>query len=137
MYREYKRRFGSWNNAIKRAGFSPNPVLFSKKFIAKDGHNCDSFTEKIIDDWLYERGISHIRNWKYGNTKMTADFYIQPSTLLEFFGLAGVQKNYDSIIKRKREFCRKFNFKIIEIYPKDIFPKNSLSRLVKFNNINL
>ena len=52
MYEEYKQRFGSWNNAIKLAGFEPNQVIFSKKFIAKDGHVCDSFAEKIIDDWL-------------------------------------------------------------------------------------
>ena len=33
MYEEYKRRFGSWNSAIKLAGFKANQVIFSKKFI--------------------------------------------------------------------------------------------------------
>ncbi|GAI04393.1 unnamed protein product, partial [marine sediment metagenome] len=57
MYREYQQRFGSWNNAIKLAGFKPNQVIFSKKFIAKDGHICDSYAEQIIDDWLFKYKI--------------------------------------------------------------------------------
>ena len=52
-YDAIRARFGTWNKAIEAAGFEPNPVMFSKKFIAKDGHICDSFSEKIIDDWLY------------------------------------------------------------------------------------
>lgn len=47
--RAFMRVFGSWNKAIRDAGFSPNPVLFAKKFIANDGHRCDSFAEKITD----------------------------------------------------------------------------------------
>ncbi len=48
--RVYRQNFGTWNNAIRSAGFDPNPVRFAKKFIANDGHHCDSFTEKVIDD---------------------------------------------------------------------------------------
>lgn len=77
MYHEYKRRFGSWNKAVRLAGFDPNPELFSHKFKAIDGHRCDSFTEKIIDDWLYNQRIKHERNFKYGKTKMTADFLLR------------------------------------------------------------
>ncbi len=124
----FKKEFGSWNNAIIAAGFDPNPVLFAKKFIAKDGHHCDSFTERIIDDWLFEKHIIHERHWRYGDTKMTADFFIQPNTIVEFFGLAGVQKHYDAIMEKKQEFCIKQKFRLIEIYPEDIFPVNTLSR---------
>lgn len=131
MHREYKLRFGSWNNAIKLAGFNPNPVLFSYKFKARDGHFCDSFTEKIIDDWLSVRRIFHQRNVRYGGTKMTADFFIPPRTVMEFFGLAGVQKSYDEIIERKKELCRKLKLHLVSVYPEDIFPHNSLSRLLR------
>lgn len=121
-----KREFGSWNKAIVAAGFDPNPVLFAKKFISKDGHRCDSFTEKIIDDWLFKRRIAHERHWHYKGTKMTADFFIQPNIVIEFFGLAGVQKQYDVILRKKREFCAEHGFRLVEIYPKDIFPVNKL-----------
>ena len=127
-YREYKERFGGWNAAIRLAGFTPNPVIFSHKFKSEDDHFCDSFAEKIIDDWFYNNKIEHSRNFKYGKTKMTADFMIQPNIIVEFFGLTGVQKGYDEIIKRKRKYCKNLNLKLIEIYPKDIIPKNKLSR---------
>ncbi|MBI5470413.1 helix-turn-helix domain-containing protein [Candidatus Kaiserbacteria bacterium] len=43
--RIYRLRFGSWNNAVKMAGFETNPVLFAKRFVAQDGHICDSFSD--------------------------------------------------------------------------------------------
>ncbi len=125
-FNAFKNEFGSWNKAIVDAGFDPNPVLFAKKFTAGDGHSCDSFTERIIDDWLIKNNIAHERHWHYGDTKMTADFFIQPNIIIEFFGLAGVQKKYDAILEKKREFCIENNLRLIEIYPKDIFPVNTL-----------
>jgi len=123
MYEEYKRRFGSWNNAIKLAGFEPNQVIFSKKFIAKDSHVCDSFAEKIIDDWLSKNNIKHERNIPYPNRKMTADFAVG-DVRIEYFGLRGLNKIYDKIIKRKQKLCQKEKLKLIEIYPSDLFSKN-------------
>ena len=133
MYHEYKRIFGSWNKAIRLAGFKSNPVLFAYKFKAKDGHFCDSFTEKIIDDWLYDQKIAHKRNFKYGSTKMTGDFFILPNKIIEFFGLAGVQNIYDKHIEAKRKFCKKASMDLIEIYPNDIFPINLLNELINLS----
>lgn len=124
----FKREFGGWNKAIVAAGFDPNPILFAKKFVAADGHRCDSFTEKIIDDWFLEKRIKHTRRWRYGSSKMTADFFIRPNIVVEFFGLAGVQKRYDVISEKKRKFCEGQNLRLIEIYPEDIFPINTLKR---------
>ncbi len=130
MYDEYQRQFGSWNAAIKAAGFKTNPIIFAYKFKSKDGHNCDSFTEKIIDEWLMDHQIPHERNHKYANTRMTADFLIKPNTILEFFGLAGVQKQYDKNIEKKRARCKNLNLKLIEIYPADIFENKNLPQLL-------
>ncbi len=132
MHDQYLRHFKSWNDTIRIAGFDPNPILFSKKFIANDGHGCDSFTEKIIDDWFYKNNINHKRNYKYAETKMTADFFIEPNVIIEFFGLAGIQKNYDSIIKRKNNLAKKLNLKLIAIYPKHLFPLNQLKEVLSF-----
>jgi hypothetical protein len=123
MYREYQQRFGSWNSAIRLAGFTPNPVMFSKKFVAKDGHVCDSFAEKIIDDWLFRYKIKHERNFPYSNRKMTADFTIG-KVRIEYFGLRGLNKTYDQIIQIKRNICQKEGLKLLEIYPSDLFSKN-------------
>ena len=62
---------------------------------------------------------------------MTGDFVIKPNIVIEFFGLAGVQKNYDAIIQRKRNICKELNIKLVEIYPRDIFPKNRLVDIIK------
>src|SRR3989344_323719 len=127
----YRTRFGSWNGAIKSAGFETNPVLFAKRHHARDGHVCDSFSEKIIDDWLTENKIAHKRKVRYGTAKVNADFLIEDSTIIEFFGLAGVQTKYDKIISKKRTLSKQLVLTLIEIYPDDIFSKNKLSRLLK------
>jgi hypothetical protein len=57
---------------------------------------------------------------------MTADFFIEPNIVIEFFGLAGVQEKYDQLINAKREFCTCQNLELIELYPVDLFPKNHL-----------
>lgn len=129
-HREFKRRFGSWNGAIRAAGFNPNPKLFAYKFVAKDGHRCDSFTERIIDDWLFDHSIVHERNFRYGRTKMTGDFLLGTNRVLEFFGLAGEQKHYDVIITRKRKLAKKLGVKLIEVYPRDIYPVNNLGQMI-------
>lgn len=131
MHREYSRRFGSWNHAIRLAGFTPNPELFAHKFVAKDGHKCDSFTEKIIDDWLTQHRIGHERRIPYPGTRMTADFSLGPKLVLEFFGLAGVQRKYDALVAKKRKLCRARNIRLLEVYPKDIFPKNHLAEVLR------
>ena len=133
MYREYQQRFGSWNNAIRLADFEPNSVIFSKKFPAKDSHLCDSYAEKIIDDWLFKYRIKHERNIPYGNTKMTADFSMG-NIRIEYFGLAGENELYDRIIKKKRKLCQKARLKLIEIYPSDLFP-NRLSKIINFKEL--
>ncbi|MEX2054773.1 MAG: hypothetical protein WD972_01200, partial [Candidatus Andersenbacteria bacterium] len=76
-FRLFSQHFGSWNKAIMAAGFEPNPEFFAKKEVARDGHVCDSFAEKIIDDWLSGHHITHQRNVRYPGTKMTADFFVE------------------------------------------------------------
>lgn len=122
-YKEYQKRFGSWNNAIRRCGFEPNPEIFSKKFVAKDGDRCDSFAEKIIDDWLFQNEVVHKRHLSYSGTKMTADFAVGLARI-EYFGLAGESNLYDEGIRKKREICKKQGLNLIEVYPWDLFSRN-------------
>ncbi len=124
-------RFSTWNKAIEAAGFEPNPVMFAKKYIANDGHKCNSLTEKIIDDWLYARKIKHRREVPYpGSKSLTADFVIG-NEWIEFFGLSGVISKYDKLVKKKRILSKKYKLSLIEIYPKDLFPVNRLSEIIK------
>lgn len=127
--------FGSWNNAIEAAGFVPNPVMFAKKYIAKDGDKCDSLAEKIIDDYLSRRKIRHIRSYPYpGKDGFTVDFKIG-KFWIEFFGLSGQLKRYDHLKRRKLRLVKNLGINLIKIYPKDLFPVNKLSD--KFIQLNL
>ncbi len=130
MYGAYKvarKYFGTWNYAIKAAGFAPNPVMFAKKYIANDGDKCDSLAEKIIDDYLSARNIKHVRNFPYpGDKKFTVDFKVS-NFWIEFFGLSGELKRYDEIKEEKLLLAKKENLNLIKIYPRDLFPMNKLS----------
>lgn len=127
-YHAASGRYGTWNNAIKAAGFEPNPVMFAKKYIANDGHKCDSLAEKIIDDWLYARKIPHDINVSYpGSGGLTADFKVA-DYWIEFFGLSGEHKRYDELKEEKMKIAEKRKLKLIEIYPNHLFPKNKLSQ---------
>lgn len=125
-------RFGTWSNAIKAAGFTPNPVMFARKYVANDGDRCDSLAEKIIDDYLYARKIEHVRNFPYPeHTKFTVDFKIG-KFWIEFFGLSGQLKKYDQLMRQKLEIVKKYKLKLIRLYANDLFPVNKLSEKLNF-----
>jgi len=127
-YHVARNFYGTWNKAIEAAGFKPNPVMFSKKCIAKDGHKCDSLAEKIIDDYLYSNKIIHVRNFQYpGNKKFTVDFKIE-DMWVEFFGLSGQLKRYDELMSQKLDIVKRYKLKLIKLYLRDLFPKNKLSK---------
>lgn len=131
-YRAYLRLFKKWNNAIKSAGFLPNNVLFTKRWVANDGHICDSLSEKIIDDWLYTRRISHKTHVFYPGSKSFRTDFVVNKYWIEFFGLAGVSKHYDELKERKLKLANNYNLNVIQIYPRDLFPKNKLIDLLGF-----
>jgi HNH endonuclease len=137
LYRPARIVFGSWNKAIKTAGFIPNKVMFTKKFIAKDSHVCDSLAEKVIDDWLFKKNIKHQINVPYPGNRFTVDFKVN-NYWIEFFGLSGQHKKYDQLKKEKLQLIKKEKLLLIAIYPQDLFPKSKLNQLLNclFENQN-
>lgn len=115
---------------MRRLVFSPNPVLFAKKFVANDGHWCDSLAEKIIDDWLFSRKIEHKVNFPYPNARFTVDFKVK-DVYIEFFGLKGQLKSYDRLMKQKMQIIKRHHIKLLSIYPKDLFPNCRLKTVLK------
>ena len=131
-YRAIRGRFGTWNNAIKAAGFDPNPVMFANKHIAKDGHKCDSLAERIIDDWLYARKIEHQRSVPYPQKKQFTCDFVVCDHWIEFFGLYGQHKRYDELWRQKLELAKKYRLKLTEIYPEDLFTKKRFVAKLSF-----
>ncbi len=127
-----RNRFGTWNKAIIAAGFNPNPVMFSKKYLARDGHTCDSLSEKIIDDWLSRKNVLHERSIPYHKNNTTADFKVN-DTYIEFFGLEGQLKSYDRLVLEKKRLWKEKGLKVIVVYPSDLFPINKLDKILTFS----
>lgn len=128
--------FGSWNNAVTEAGLAPNrshSQRMYKRMSAKalDGHTCDSISEAIVDNWLTEHYISHQRDVRYPETNHLADWEIQKSVFIEYFGLARDSPRYDRAVRRKRRLCRRYGIRLIEIYPHDLYPKIVLDDKLK------
>ena len=90
--------------------------------------------EKIIDDWLTSRKIEHKRRVPYpGDKSLTTDFVVR-NNWIEFLGLNGVIGRYDELVKKKRKLSKKYNLPLIELYPKDLFPVNRLSEIIRIKN---
>lgn len=132
LYRPARIAFGTWNNAVKAAGFKPNKLKFTHKYIANDKHVCDSLAEKIIDDWLFARKISHQRGVYYPNQKKFKTDFKVGNYWIEFFGLTGQLKTYDVLKKKKLELIKILRLKLIKIYPRDLFPVNLLDKRLGF-----
>lgn len=130
IYKPARDFFGTWNKAIEVAGFKPNPVMFSDNCVTNDGHTCNSIAEKIIDDFLFGKGIPHERNIPYPGGVYTADFKIG-RRLIEYFGLSGELERYDQLKKIKQDIAKQQGLRLVEIYPKDLYPKNKLKGILR------
>lgn len=124
----YRQHFGSWNNAIVKAGFTPNPCS-ARRYIARDGHTCDSLAEKMIDDFLSEHHVKHERSVPYPNYNRFKTDFVITRTFVEYFGRVGL-RDYDEIIMRKKVLCQQANIRLIELYPTDILEKKKLPDLL-------
>lgn len=128
--------FGSWNNAILAAGLEPHRSHDHRMYKrtrtkAVDGHLCDSISEAIIDNWLTENKVPHIRDARYPTTNHKADWAIKDGCIfIEYFGLATDSPRYDREIKLKKKLCKKGGINLIEIYPKDLYPKSLLDEIL-------
>lgn len=110
--------------------FCGSPELFARRRTAEDGHICDSFSEILIDNWLFSYGISHEINVSYpGHSHFTADFVVG-DYWIEFFGLSGEVRKYDRNVARKLVLAKKYKLRLIKLYPKDLFPWNHLDELL-------
>lgn len=137
IYYQVRLRFGTWNNAIKAAGFNPNPVRFAKHYYALDGHYCDSMSEKIVDDWLFTHHVPHLIHVSYPwNNGMSADFKVD-DYWVELFGLAGELKVYDDLKAKKLDLIKQHKLKLITLIASDAFKPNmldlKLSCLLKYS----
>ncbi len=128
-----RRFFGTWNNAVSAAGYTPNPVMFANKHIARDGHQCDSLAEKIVDDWLSAHNIEHKIHVPYPwHNGMKCDFWVN-DTWVEVFGLAGQHKTYDALKRSKLSLIQQHKLKLISLNLNDVYRDGLEQKLIKLS----
>jgi hypothetical protein len=133
IWQAYRRVFGNWNAAIVEAGFQPNPERFTHKFVARDGHVCDSLSEMIIDNWLSRHKLPHKHGVYYpGQARFSADFVVNGKYWIEFFGLKGQLKIYDRLLVQKEKLAARCGIQLIKLFPADIFPKSTIHEKLNF-----
>lgn len=131
LYRVSRQYFGTWNKAIMAAGYFPNPVMFANKHTAKDGHQCDSLAEKIVDDWLFAHKVKHKIHILYPwNNGMKCDFWVN-GIWVEVFGLSGQNAVYDNLKEKKFSLIRKYRLKLISISLNDVYRGGLERKLIK------
>jgi len=91
----------------------------------EDGHYVRSKSEKMIDDYLFRRNITHVYEKKVLDLEteesFLADFYLPTvgkGTFIEHFGMSG--SKYLEKKRKKQEFYKRNNFYLIETTEKDM-----------------
>lgn len=89
------------------------------KMLANDGHICDSNSEKIVDNFLFEKNIKHEVHGKYPNSIREFDFKIN-NLYIEYAGLynstSTKHKDYKNKIKEKIKFAKDNNINLYVLY---------------------
>lgn len=118
----YKEIFGSWLQALDAAGVLEGGVRKTSRgyiCLAKDGHECRSIGEKIIDDYLFIHNISHEQEPHYpGERRYRADWKVG-EYFIEFWGLKG-EEDYDKKIEDKKVIAQQYQIPLIEITFEDL-----------------
>lgn len=123
----YRHNFGSWNKAIKAAGFIPSTNDgYGNRTFAKDGILYRSKAEAyFVDNFLYSK-YSYEYERKYDNHNKYYDFYLPELDLyIELDGEIRPQ-----VIDEKIEINKKENKNLLVIKTKDIYNKKDLNEFI-------
>lgn len=88
-----------------------------------DGTRVKSFGEKVIANFLFERGVPYGYEWNHwwGGRNYRPDFTLKArKVVIEYFGLAG-DSDYDEQIEEKRQYwAGREGWKLLEYYPSQL-----------------
>ena len=124
-------KYGSIDEARSAYGFG------NKLMKSLDGHFCDSFSERIVDDYLLGCNVPHERNIKFElrGVKLVPDFVLSLDTVIEVLMFdyrlpieSEMQEAYVKRYLKKRKAYIESNFTLIEIFPQDLRSKDILDK---------
>jgi hypothetical protein len=117
--------FGSWNKAMEAAGTLNNKGINNrnkKAYPCQDGHLADSLGEAFLDNLLSSKGVSHVKNKRYPESKrMTCDFYLSEYDVwVEYLGFYETDVSYRERYTLKQEILKKYNTLLVPVFPEHI-----------------
>jgi hypothetical protein len=126
----YADVYGEWLKAVVATGYlGEEGVLktnYGYRVISKDGHVCNSLSERIVDDWLFDNHIEHEKEPSYPSivreiigANVRADWKVG-DIYIEYFGLQ-VIKSYAKKTASKILACQAGNVFLVPLYPGDEF----------------
>jgi len=105
------------------------------EFRTEDGHYVRSKAEMIIDNWLYNKNITHAYEKRLPiEENLLSDFYIPLGKVyIEYWGYEN-QPKYLARKKTKQELYKKYEFNLIELQDKDVQNLDDIlpTKLLKF-----
>ncbi len=84
-----------------------------------------SYSEKVIADWLFRRGIRYAYEQPVfdpcGRRVGVPDFYLPDyGVYVEYWGLVGADRGYQKRMARKTERYLKNGVRVVSLYPSDL-----------------
>lgn len=114
------KRLRKFNIPVRPGGFNP------RGYQCEDGHIVKSTYERRVDNWLYQHKLSHQyephlpwNNYQRSDFKVN-DYYI------EIWGMYYPEYKERKLAKRKQ--YKKYDLKLIQIYPVDFAKKRGIDR---------
>ncbi len=84
-----------------------------------------SYSEKVIADWLFRRGIRYVYEYpafdRRGSVISRPDFYLPDYGVhVEYWGLAGTERKYDKTMMWKASQYRRNGVRVVSLYPDEL-----------------
>lgn len=122
------RYFGGYRNACIGAGVRYNISIFNNQLNFKNNINGDiilSKSELFITNYFIENNISYRKEVFYNEfipfeeCGLKKIDWVVKDYVIEFFGMMN-KKEYKTKALKKISLCKKYNLKLIELYPEDL-----------------
>lgn len=112
-----------WTLLLLEAGLIEDGMRMARGTIiaARDGHACFSLREKVVDDFLHQHGIEHVREPFYppgdilnSTGRWRADWELGDGTLVEMWGMPE-DPTYAAKMRSKVELARRHGIRLVEL----------------------
>ena len=98
---------------------------YGRPSVTLRGEVVRSYSEKVIADWLFRRGIRYAYERPVldprGRRVGVPDFYLPDyGVYVEYWGLVGADRGYEERMARKKERYLRNGVRVVSLYPGDL-----------------